>query len=27
MSADLPDEPDIDAARIETARIEDEMEQ
>ncbi|MFD1642109.1 DNA gyrase subunit A [Halohasta litorea] len=27
MSADLPEEPDIDAARIETARIEDEMEQ
>ncbi len=27
MSADLPDNPDIDAARIETARIEDEMEQ
>ncbi len=27
MSADLPDSPDVDAARIETARIEDEMEQ
>jgi len=27
MSADLPDEPDVEAARIETARIEDEMEQ
>jgi len=27
MSADLPEEPDVDAARIETARIEDEMEQ
>ena len=27
MSADLPDKPDVAAARIETARIEDEMEQ
>ncbi|RJX42727.1 DNA gyrase subunit A [Halonotius aquaticus] len=27
MSTDLPDDPDVDAARIETARIEDEMEQ
>ena len=27
MSADLPNEPDVDAARVETARIEDEMEQ
>src|SRR6056297_3506115 len=27
MSADIPDEPDVDAARIDTARIEDEMEQ
>ena len=27
MSADIPNEPDVDAARIDTARIEDEMEQ
>ncbi|WP_253737150.1 DNA gyrase subunit A [Halohasta salina] len=27
MSADIPDEPDVAAARIDTARIEDEMEQ
>ena len=27
MSTDLPDDPDVDAARVDTARIEDEMEQ
>src|SRR6056297_4277250 len=27
MSADIPDEPDVDAAQVTTARIEDEMEQ